>query len=406
MSYHIRCKDNIRWTSLWSQDLSKKYENHEIIMKIPPYTFPTDRASIEDRIDAIDPIAYGKDRNYITGHVTMLSPYISRGFITVGEIRDRVLARGFRPHQIESFLKELAWREYFLRVWEWLGTDRMMADIRFDQTDVLTHDMPIAFVDKRTGIEAIDLAIESLYETGYMHNHLRMYIAGIACNMSGAHWRTPSQWMYYHLLDGDLASNTCSWQWNAGAFSSKKYITIQTNINQYTGSTQRKTFLDRSYEDIWTTKVPDHIRVSSPLELSPVLPESAILDLDPSKPLCIYIDYWINPDWKQDIEANRILVFSPSHFKRFPVSEKVIDFIIRLAKDNIPGIQIFVWEIHELRDEYRKISEKEIYLVDHILYWDIIGVTKTPYPYMIPEVSAYCASFFAYWKQVERYMMR
>ena len=87
-------------------------------MHIPQYTFPVDRASIEARIDAIDPVAYGNDRNYITGHVTMLSPYISRGYITIRDIRDRVLARGYRPSQIESFLKELAWREYFLRVWE------------------------------------------------------------------------------------------------------------------------------------------------------------------------------------------------------------------------------------------------------------------------------------------------
>lgn len=192
-------------------------------MKIPHYTFPTDRASIEARIDSIDPVAYGRDRNHLSGHVTMLSPYISRGFITIADIRRRVLGRGFQPHQIEQFLKELAWREFFLRIWEWLGTDRMMVDIRFDQEDVLTHDIPRAFLQADTGIEAIDMSIESLYETGYMHNHLRMYIAGIACNMSGAHWRTPSQWMYYHLLDGDLASNTCSWQWNAWAFSSKIY---------------------------------------------------------------------------------------------------------------------------------------------------------------------------------------
>ncbi len=228
-------------------------------LKIPHYVFPTDRPSIEARIDAIDPIAYGKDRNYLSGHVTMLSPYISRGFVTISEIRKRVLARGYRPHEIEQFLKELGWREYFLRVWEGLGTDRMMVDIRFDQEDVLTHDMPRAFSEASTGIEALDAGIVSLYETGYMHNHLRMYIAGIACNLSGAHWRTPSQWMYYHLLDGDLASNTCSWQWNAWAFSSKKYITIQSNINQYTGSTQRKNFLDRTYDDILTTNVPDHM---------------------------------------------------------------------------------------------------------------------------------------------------
>lgn len=79
-----------------------------------------------------------------------------------------------------------------------------------------------------------------------------------------------------------------------------------------------------------------------PLHLSTSLPEGGVISLDPSKPLCIYTDYWINPDWKDDIEANRILVLSPSHFARFPVSEKVIDFITRLAKDNISGIQVFV----------------------------------------------------------------
>jgi deoxyribodipyrimidine photo-lyase len=375
-------------------------------MKIPHYTFPTDRASIEARIDAIDPIAYVKDRNYLTWHVTMLSPYISRGFITIWDIRARVLARWYHPHQIEQFLKELAWREFFLRVWEWLGTDRMMRDIRFDQEDVLTHDMPTAFSDASTGIEAIDLGILALYETGYMHNHLRMYIAGVACNMSGAHWRTPSQWMYYHLLDWDLASNTCSWQWNAGAFSSKKYITVQTNINEYTGSTQRKTFLDHTYDDIWTTKVPDNMKEYAPLTLTTPLPESSEISLDPTLPLVIYTNYSIRPDWIQDIETNRILVLAPSHFERFPASPRVIEFILSLAKENIEWIHVYVGEIEDLRDEFRKVSQKEIYLTDHILYSNITGVTKAPYPYMIPEVTQYCTSFFAYWKLVEKYVMK
>jgi deoxyribodipyrimidine photo-lyase len=282
----------------------------------------------------------------------------------------------------------------------------MMVDIRFDQEDVLTHDMPTAFVDASTGIEAIDLGIESLYETGYMHNHLRMYIAGIACNMSGAHWKTPSQWLYYHLLDGDLASNTCSWQWNAGAFSSKKYITVQTNINQYTGSNQRKTFLDRTYEDIWTTKVPDHMKVYAPLILTTPLPEPSEISLDPTLPLVIYTDYSIRPDWMSDIGANRVLVLSPSHFARFLVSAKVIQFILSLARDNIEGIQIYIGEIESLRDEFRKVSQKEIYLTDHILYSDVKGIIKMPYPYMIPEVTQYCTSFFAYWKLAERYVMK
>lgn len=106
--------------------------------RIPHPTFPLDRASIEARIDSIDPIRYGKTRNHVDGAVTYLSPYISRGVVTIAQIRARVLARGYRPYQIESFLKELAWREYFLRVWESLGTVRLMQDIRSDQEGVIS----------------------------------------------------------------------------------------------------------------------------------------------------------------------------------------------------------------------------------------------------------------------------
>ncbi|MEO5685193.1 MAG: FAD-binding domain-containing protein [Chitinophagaceae bacterium] len=64
----------------------------------------------------------------------------------------------------------------------------------------------------KTGITAIDEQITLLYETGYMHNPVRMYLAGITCNIGKAHWLQPARWMYYHLLDGDLASNSLSWQ--------------------------------------------------------------------------------------------------------------------------------------------------------------------------------------------------
>lgn len=62
-------------------------------MRIPDYHFPTDLASILARLEGIDPIRYGRDRNYLTGSVTYLSPYISRGFLTVADIRDRMLMR-------------------------------------------------------------------------------------------------------------------------------------------------------------------------------------------------------------------------------------------------------------------------------------------------------------------------
>jgi len=56
--------------------------------------------------------------------------------------------------------------------------------------------------------------------------------------------------MYAHLLDHDIASNMASWQWGCGVFSSKRYLANQDNINQYTHTHQKGTFLDVSYEEI------------------------------------------------------------------------------------------------------------------------------------------------------------
>ena len=208
--------------------------------------FPTDIASIWNRIDSVDPIAYGHTRNYLQGDVTYLSPYISRGVISPRQVAAAVLSKGYTPEQIQRFLQELAWREYFQRVWQQLGDD-LFDDIRVNRTPLSSSLLPTAIATANTGIEALDQGIEMLYRTGYMHNHLRMYTASAVCNISKAYWKLPSQWMYYHLLDGDLASNTCSWQWVAGSFSTKKYYCNQENINKYCNTHQQNTWLDHDY---------------------------------------------------------------------------------------------------------------------------------------------------------------
>jgi deoxyribodipyrimidine photo-lyase len=372
---------------------------------LPHYTFPTDSASIQARLDAIDPIAYGKTRNSLHGKVTYLSPYISRWYLTVADIRKSVITRGYSPLQIEQFLKELAWKEYFLRVWEALWTDGLLRDIRYEQTWFSSYSVPKAFLEGKTGIEALDIWIQHLYTTGYIHNHLRMYLAGTITNLCGTHWKNPSKWLYSYLLDGDIASNTCSWQWNAGAFSSKKYVANQENINRFTGSTQRGTFLDTSYEDIFDSPIPDNLLERGLFSCDTKFPDVTSLILDPKKPTCIYTNYWLNPKWFSDIDANRVLVLSPSHYREFPVQQNVLDFTIQLAQSSIDSIQIFVGEISELVKISEESSDLPVYIIDHVLYASEKGVTRTPYPYMVPQVSGYFPSFFTYWKRVEKFVM-
>ncbi|MGF1923304.1 MAG: FAD-binding domain-containing protein, partial [Bacteroidia bacterium] len=79
-------------------------------------------------------------------------------------------------------------------------------------------------------------------------------------NLAKSYWQHPSHWMYYHLLDGDWASNTLSWQWVAGANSNKKYFANQENINKYASTSQQQTVLDYTYEELPELAIPSNLQ--------------------------------------------------------------------------------------------------------------------------------------------------
>jgi deoxyribodipyrimidine photo-lyase len=360
--------------------------------------FATDFNSILYRIACINPLQYAKTRNFINGAVTYLSPYISRGVITVRQVLQAVLQRGYRPYQIEKFIQELAWREYYQRVWQAKG-NLITQDLKQPQPDVQHHEMTQAVKDAITGIEAIDEQISKLYSTGYMHNHVRMYVASIVCNIGKAHWQRPSQWLYYHLLDGDVASNNCSWQWVAAAFASKKYYCNQDNINKYTFSNQQKTFLDVSYDAIPSMPVPDVLKKTTTLQLETSLPPTTLPVIDTTKPTLIYNSYNLDPLWRKNESANRILLLEPSHFKKYPVSKNVIDFVISLSQ-NIDGLQLYCGELEDITALHTCTA---IIAKEHPAFSHYPGI-KDSREWIFAEVNGYFPSFFSYWKKCERHL--
>lgn len=362
--------------------------------------FPISYSEILKRIDEIDPTEYAKSRNYVHGSVTFLSPYISRGVIPTKKIVDTLLKKGFTSEQSQKLIQELAWREYFQRVWQQLEDD-IFDDINRRYTGVNNRQIPAALVNAATGIESIDKSINELYQTGYMHNHLRMYVASIATNVARSYWDMPSRWMYYHLLDGDIASNICSWQWVAGSFSTKQYFANQENINKYTGSKQVNSFLDKPYDELPLQKIPVHLTTLTSPELVTCLPEKKIPVLNEHLPTLLYTSYNLDPEWRKDIEANRILVLEPSHFRQFPVSHKVLAFILQLAS-NIEGIQVFVGEVNEIPGLN---NSKAIYSKEHPAFRHFPGI-KDERDWLFPEVKGFYNSFFSYWKQCERYLQK
>ena len=68
-------------------------------------TIPTDYSSIIAQLDHIDPVHYGKSRNFINGAVTQLSPYISRGVIDTRMVFDHLVKQGFSYYQLEKFVQ-------------------------------------------------------------------------------------------------------------------------------------------------------------------------------------------------------------------------------------------------------------------------------------------------------------
>jgi deoxyribodipyrimidine photo-lyase len=363
--------------------------------------FPTDYASILERITTIDPINYAKTRNFLNGQITYLSPYISRGVISVKQILDSILNKGYPIQAAEKLIQELAWREYYQRVWQ-SKNNLIWEDLKQIQPNFDHRNMLVALDKAQTGIAVIDREINNLYDLGYLHNHIRMYLAAIACNIAKAHWLQPSKWMYYHLLDGDIASNNCSWQWVSGAFSGKKYYCNQENINKYTLSQQGKTFLDAPYEDLVNMPIPSHLQESFSLQLNTNLPLTNLPVIDITIPTLIYNSYNLDPIWRKDENVNRVLLLEPSHFKQYPVSDKVIEFIINLSK-NINGMQLYTGELEDIQKIYPTTNSSNknfIISKEHPAFNHYTG-SKEEREWMFPIVTGYYSSFFGYWKNCQ-----
>ena len=358
--------------------------------------FPTSYAEILQRVRNIDPVKYGSTRNYINGSVTYLSAYISRGIVSTKFILSEVLNRGYQPAQIEKFIQELAWRDYWQQVWIAKG-DAINQDLKHQQNPVSNTSIPKSIVTANTGIEAIDTSIQEFYKTGYLHNHVRMYIAAIACNMAQSHWKVPAQWMYYHLLDADWASNALSWQWVAGSNANKKYVANQDNINKYCFTEQKNTFLDLPYEAFNSLEIPDILIDTPKLLLETNLPKPNPISIDEKLPTCIYNFYNLDPLWKKDISANRILLLEPSHFKEYPVSEKTIDFVTAFSKENIENIQVYVGEFKDMIPTY---NIESVYYKEHPLNHHYQGIEESR-DWMF-DVEGYYPSFFSFWKKCKK----
>jgi len=348
---------------------------------------------ILDQIDSINPVEYQKSRNHLEGAVTKLSPYISRGVITLPQVRDRVLAQ-YTTEQSEKLIQELAWREYFQNVW-WEKVDGIFSDLRFPRDNWQHDELVTAILNADTGITVMDDVIRNLYDTGYMHNHARLWLAAIATNIAGAHWHTMGKWLYYHLIDGDLASNFLSWQWVAGTSVSKQYTVNQDLINAWSSEQQDDTWLSLEREVTLTMPIPEHLTMHEPFNFVMEYPVSTAETVSGAD-VCLYTPWTLNPEWRKDDECRRVLVFDALWFDRYPVSPDVRDFIVRQGQTVIPNLEVYSGYIDDLPGVY---NTNQLHLLNHQTNQHWPG-HRDALERLYPSVTGYYQSFFAYWQAV------
>jgi deoxyribodipyrimidine photo-lyase len=351
----------------------------------------TDYKVLLEQLNKIKPIEYGFNRNYIDGDVTRLSPYISRGVLSTRQVLDSLIKRGFDLGKIEKMIQELAWRDYWQRVWQEKNID---IEIKHSQKDVIDYGVSESIVNANTGIEAIDLQINELYRTGYIHNHLRMYIASLSTNVAKNHWKVPAKWMYYHLLDGDWASNALSWQWVAGVNSNKNYIANQENINKYTHTNQKGSFLDVDYQKLSLISQPEELRDLSKFDFEITYPEFETFNINDGQSVCIYNYYNLDPNWRKESKYHRVLLIEPSIFGKYPIGEKAMNFMLSLAR-NIDDIKVFVGEFNQL-----PIGQSQVIFKEHPLNKNYKGIEDQRE--WMSSIKGYHSSFFSFWKKAKK----
>lgn len=185
---------------------------------------------------------YARDRNHDRGTasgVSGLSPYVRRRLIGEDEIVDAVLAR----HSVaaaERFVHEVCWRTYWkgwleLRPAIWERYRTRVAALEQDPADGVPRAALDTALAGRTGLACFDHWVRELVDTGYLHNHARMWFASIWIFTLRLPWELGAAFFLRHLLDGDPASNTLSWRWVAGLQTQgKHYLARAENIARFT----------------------------------------------------------------------------------------------------------------------------------------------------------------------------
>jgi deoxyribodipyrimidine photo-lyase len=161
---------------------------------------------------------YKEGRNFpATNNNSRLSPYLHFGQISPNQIWHSVRALA-GDGNLEHFCSELGWREFsFNLLYYFPDLPNKNLQSKFDQFPWQSNiDLLKKWQQGLTGYPIVDAGMRELWQTGFMHNRVRMIVASFLIKNLLIDWREGERWFWDCLVDADLASNSASWQWVAG----------------------------------------------------------------------------------------------------------------------------------------------------------------------------------------------
>jgi deoxyribodipyrimidine photo-lyase len=383
-----------------------------------PETFAPTLGAAHTRIAAVQPGAYARTRNALGGAVSTLSPYITHGFVSLADVLAGVLARQGLDVQ-HKFVYELGWRAYFRHVWQHAG-DGILRSLHAGPLPEAAYapELPPEIRQACTGVPVVDEAVRTLYATGMLHNHARMWLASYVVHVRKVHWRAGADWLYGHLLDGDLASNHLSWQWVAGTGSGKPYLFNAENVARYAPARWHSpgSVVDQSYEALdrlARQPPPASWRGSETRRDCPSTPEPRLRS-DPSAELGLVSprtasvdgrDVWLVHPWSlgalpATLPADAVVlgVFVADFHRAWPWNARRWGFVssrmAELATERWHGDATAIGDALRAARSVRSIDEP------HLARWLPKWAECEVAPALFPQLDRRCDSFSQWWNRV------
>ncbi len=312
---------------------------------------------------------YAKHRNYDRGlgahrDVSTLSPFVRRRSVAEAEVLRAVLTH-HSLKSAEKFVEEVFWRTYWkgwleMRPFVWAAYQSDLAQLsnQIATQSGLRQRWEDACLAK-TGIDCFDAWADELVETGYLHNHARMWFASIWIFTLNLPWQLGADFFLRHLLDGDPASNTLCWRWVAGLQTcGKSYLARADNIEKFTDGRFHPVGLAKDAPAL--SENAQYTRQFPPIQkpFDPSLPSLILLHEEDMQlhEIVATFDHSVG-----SARISRVYRLSP-----FEISENVTNFVEDLAQDSVTRWQDRIGPVHftnkvaDILDLAKNLSAKQI----------------------------------------------